>query len=302
MTLAGIALDLRRSRSDVLLPYCGLPNVVCGLIWRYTGATTCIWNQRDVLLALGDGLARRAARNTPVLVSNSSHAAAHLVDELGVPPTACPSSGTAWLPSARAGRASGERGWSGRSRRRRVRARALPRAQGPRDARPGLAGCRDVLRGRRNVGRSRARRSRRRRPPAGRGIRARSRPRGLGPLRGRRRRRRGSPGRGRRGRSSARGPRAARCVARSPSRGPTSPEFARPSVGTGSVARARRRRRSARRHSRTARTRGRTPTSARNPQPRACKPTSGARMLEEHVELILGGLVRDRTGRRAAAR
>ena len=27
-----------------------------------------------------------------------------------------------------------------------------------------------------------------------------------------------------------------------------------------------------------------------------------ARMLEEHVELILGGLVRDRTGRRAAAR
>jgi glycosyltransferase involved in cell wall biosynthesis len=85
-TLAGIALDLRRSRPDVLLPYCGLPNVACGLVWRYTGATTCIWNQRDVLpFTLGDGLARRAVRNTPVLVSNSHHGATHLADELSVP-------------------------------------------------------------------------------------------------------------------------------------------------------------------------------------------------------------------------
>lgn len=106
MTLSGIALDLRRSRPDVLLPYCGLPNVVCGLIWRYTGATTCIWNQRDVLpYALGDGLARRAARNTPVLVSNSSHAAAHLVGELGahLGRVSVVRNGVA-LPSARAGR------------------------------------------------------------------------------------------------------------------------------------------------------------------------------------------------------
>ena len=90
----------------MLLPYCGLPNVVCGLIWRYTGATTCIWNQRDVLpYALGDGLARRAARNTPVLVSNSSHAAAHLVGELGahLGRVSVVRNGVA-LPSARAGR------------------------------------------------------------------------------------------------------------------------------------------------------------------------------------------------------
>jgi glycosyltransferase involved in cell wall biosynthesis len=85
-TLGGIALDLRRARPDVLLPFCDLPNVACGLVWRYTGATTCIWNQRDVLpFSLGDGFARRAVRNTPVLVSNSSHGAVHLVDELGVP-------------------------------------------------------------------------------------------------------------------------------------------------------------------------------------------------------------------------
>ncbi len=106
-TLAGIALDLRRSRPDVLLPYCDLPNVVCGLVWQYTGATTCIWNQRDVLpYTLGDGLARRAVQNTPVLVSNSSHAAAHLVDELGATPgrVSVVRNGVA-LPSARASRA-----------------------------------------------------------------------------------------------------------------------------------------------------------------------------------------------------
>ena len=84
-TVAGIALDLRRSRPDVLLPYCGLPNV-CGLVWRFTGATTCIWNQRDVLpYTLGNDLARRAVRNTPVLVSSSRDGAAHLVNDLSGP-------------------------------------------------------------------------------------------------------------------------------------------------------------------------------------------------------------------------
>ena len=55
---------------------------------------------------LGEGLARRAVRNTPVLVSNSSHAAAHLVDELGAPPghVSVVRNGVA-LPSARASRA-----------------------------------------------------------------------------------------------------------------------------------------------------------------------------------------------------
>lgn len=85
-TLLGIAASLRRSRPDVLLPYCELPNVVCGLVWRLTGAATCIWNQRDTLpYTLGNGLVRRAARGTPMLVSNSRHGAAHLVD-LGASP------------------------------------------------------------------------------------------------------------------------------------------------------------------------------------------------------------------------
>lgn len=84
-TLARVAGRLRHARPDVLLPYCELPNVVCGLLWRFTGAATCVWNQRDVLpFTLGDGLVRRAVRNTPVLVSNSVHAAGYLERVSGV--------------------------------------------------------------------------------------------------------------------------------------------------------------------------------------------------------------------------
>jgi len=45
--LVRLALSLRRARPDVLLPYTFVPNVVCGLIWKWTGARACVWNQRD---------------------------------------------------------------------------------------------------------------------------------------------------------------------------------------------------------------------------------------------------------------
>jgi glycosyltransferase involved in cell wall biosynthesis len=74
--LARAAVFLRDARPDVLLPYCDVPNVVCGLVWRSAGARTCVWNQRDRLpFTLGDRLAGRAARGTPVIVSNSEHGA-----------------------------------------------------------------------------------------------------------------------------------------------------------------------------------------------------------------------------------
>jgi len=79
--LVRAAAALRRSRPDVLLPYCEVPNVVCGLVWRYTGATTCIWNQRDTFpFTLADGFVRRSLRATPVIVSNSEHGADYVVD------------------------------------------------------------------------------------------------------------------------------------------------------------------------------------------------------------------------------
>ena len=74
--LARGAVFLRRARPDVLLPYCDVPNVVSGLLWRYTGARTCVWNQRDTLsFTLGERLAGRALRNSPMILSNSDHGA-----------------------------------------------------------------------------------------------------------------------------------------------------------------------------------------------------------------------------------
>src|SRR5205085_8024723 len=45
--LTRLLTALRKKRPDVLLPYLITSNVGCGLIWRWTGARTCIWNQRD---------------------------------------------------------------------------------------------------------------------------------------------------------------------------------------------------------------------------------------------------------------
>jgi glycosyltransferase involved in cell wall biosynthesis len=74
--LSRTALMLRRGRPDVLLPYCEVPNVVCGLLWRHVGARTCVWSQRDTFpFTLGERFARRAIAATPVLVSNSEHGA-----------------------------------------------------------------------------------------------------------------------------------------------------------------------------------------------------------------------------------
>ncbi|MGH3127178.1 MAG: glycosyltransferase [Gaiellaceae bacterium] len=74
--LVRTAVFLRAARPDVLLPYCEVPNVVCGLVWRYTGARTCVWNQRDRLpFTLGERTAGRALRGTPVILSNSEHGA-----------------------------------------------------------------------------------------------------------------------------------------------------------------------------------------------------------------------------------
>ena len=42
-----LARELRSEHPDVLLPYTYFSNVVAGLVWRRTGARTCVWNQRD---------------------------------------------------------------------------------------------------------------------------------------------------------------------------------------------------------------------------------------------------------------
>lgn len=87
-SLLRAALALRRLRPDVLLPYTNLPNVVCGLVWRLTGAKLCIWNQCDVLgtKRFSHRLFRRALGATPAIVTTAFHARDWLVEQWGVDP------------------------------------------------------------------------------------------------------------------------------------------------------------------------------------------------------------------------
>ncbi len=84
--VARCAIALRQAKPDVVLPYTAWPNVICGLSWRWAGAATCIWNQRDEGIALtGRALERRAVANTPHFVANSRAGADFLVKTYGLP-------------------------------------------------------------------------------------------------------------------------------------------------------------------------------------------------------------------------
>lgn len=86
--VARCALALRQAKPDVLLPYTAWPNVICGLAWRWTGAATCIWNQRDEGIALtGRAIERRAVANTPHFVANSRAGADFLSKTYGLTET-----------------------------------------------------------------------------------------------------------------------------------------------------------------------------------------------------------------------
>jgi glycosyltransferase involved in cell wall biosynthesis len=85
--LVHVVAGLRRARPDVLLPFCGFPNVVCGLVWRTTGAKLCVWNQQDVneLRRVHEARIRWAVRNTPLFVANARHAGDFLIARWGAP-------------------------------------------------------------------------------------------------------------------------------------------------------------------------------------------------------------------------
>jgi glycosyltransferase involved in cell wall biosynthesis len=85
--LAGFAWRLRRLGPDVLMPFCSRPNILCGLAWRAAGASLCVWHQRDVnpVTRFSPSLLGRAARATPLLMSNSRHGIDHLVSVTGAP-------------------------------------------------------------------------------------------------------------------------------------------------------------------------------------------------------------------------
>ena len=75
---------LRDAKPDILLPYTLRPNVLCGLIWKNTGARLCVWNQRDEgLLPLPNSEEHLAATQTPFFISNSA-AGARFLNKLGI--------------------------------------------------------------------------------------------------------------------------------------------------------------------------------------------------------------------------
>jgi glycosyltransferase involved in cell wall biosynthesis len=84
-SLLRVAVALRRLRPHILLAHTNLPNVVCGLIWRLTGARVSVWNQWDVLgtKRFSPALFRRALRATPLVVTEAFHARDWVVEEWG---------------------------------------------------------------------------------------------------------------------------------------------------------------------------------------------------------------------------
>ena len=88
LLLARVARGLRHLRPDVLISSTNLPNVVCGLTWRATGASLAVWNQCDVngSTRFGQGLFRRALHASPLVVTAAYHARDWLVETFDVDP------------------------------------------------------------------------------------------------------------------------------------------------------------------------------------------------------------------------
>jgi len=83
--LIRVCAALRATKPDILLPYTFGPNVVCGLIWRWTGARACVWNQRDEgVVPYASAAVRRAAQRTPRFIANSEGGARFLIEKLRV--------------------------------------------------------------------------------------------------------------------------------------------------------------------------------------------------------------------------
>ncbi|MGZ8741269.1 MAG: glycosyltransferase, partial [Gaiellaceae bacterium] len=88
LSLLRVAAVLRRLKPDVLLAHTNLPNVVCGLIWRLTGAKLSVWNQWDVLgtKRFSPSLFRRSLQATPLVITEALHARDWLVEVWGADP------------------------------------------------------------------------------------------------------------------------------------------------------------------------------------------------------------------------
>jgi glycosyltransferase involved in cell wall biosynthesis len=79
--------ELRRFKPDIILSYTMLPNVLCGIAWRFTGAKTFIWNQRDEgrgFKHIGIRTSQQSANLTPMFISNSRIGSLYLKNTFGI--------------------------------------------------------------------------------------------------------------------------------------------------------------------------------------------------------------------------
>lgn len=78
---------LRRERPDIILPYLAPTNLLCNLVWPFTGARMSVWNQRDLGLdRVHSRYEKTAIRRASCFIANSNHVAEYLRQELGVNP------------------------------------------------------------------------------------------------------------------------------------------------------------------------------------------------------------------------
>jgi glycosyltransferase involved in cell wall biosynthesis len=83
--LVSFARALRRARPDVILPFMFFPSIVCGLVWRLTGARMCIWNQRDEGRdRVGQPAEKLATSLMSHFVANSGLGAEFMAGKLGI--------------------------------------------------------------------------------------------------------------------------------------------------------------------------------------------------------------------------
>ena len=85
--LRRVAALLRKEKPDLLMPYTFFPNLICGVVWRFSGARLCIWNQRDEGIFLVPEFWRSlAARMTPYFISNSARGRDALLEAFSISP------------------------------------------------------------------------------------------------------------------------------------------------------------------------------------------------------------------------
>lgn len=77
---------LRKLRPNILMSYTNIPNVYTGVLFKYTKASKCIWNQRDEGLDFNfSNLVEISKNNVTHFVANASGAKKFLLEKLNVP-------------------------------------------------------------------------------------------------------------------------------------------------------------------------------------------------------------------------